>query len=82
METGRRTLDSSHFHGPPDMSHPQTRKPVRSLTRASQPHSPPGGGVRVPQAGGLAAILPPTRGSLKTALGGIRGNRRWGDSWK
>ena len=82
METGRRTLNPRPVRGLPDMTHPRTRKPVKSLTRAPQPHSPPGGGVRVPQAGGLAVISPPTRGSLETPLGGIRGNRRRGDSWK
>ena len=82
METGRRTLDPSHFHGPPDMTHPRSQKPVRTPARASQPHPPPSGGARVPQTGGLAVISPPTRGSLETPLGGIRGNRRGGDSWK
>ena len=82
METGRRTLDPRPVRGLPDMAHPQTQKPVKSPVRASQPHSPPGGGARVPQAGGLAAISTPTRGSLETPLGGIRGNRTYPHSWK
>ena len=53
--------------------------------RSLEPHSrilPRAGGVRVPQAGGFSVFSTPTRSSLETPLGGIRGNRRRGDSWK